>query len=36
MITGSIVALATPMLGDGSLDWDRLDKFVDFQIENGV
>ena len=36
MITGSIVALATPMHGDGSLDWDRLDKFVDFQIKNGT
>lgn len=36
MITGSIVALATPMHSDGSLDWDRLDKFVDFQIENGT
>jgi 4-hydroxy-tetrahydrodipicolinate synthase len=36
MISGSIVALATPMHGDGSLDWDRLDKFVDFQIENGT
>lgn len=36
MITGSIVALATPMHGDGSLDWDRLDKFVDFQIDNGT
>lgn len=36
MITGSIVALVTPMLSDGSLDWDSLDKFVDFQIENGT
>ena len=24
------------MHSDGSLDWDRLDKFVDFQIENGT
>jgi 4-hydroxy-tetrahydrodipicolinate synthase len=36
MITGSIVALVTPMMSDGSLDWDSLDKFVDFQIENGT
>ena len=36
MISGSIVALATPMHSDGSLDWDRLDKFVDFQIDNGT
>ena len=36
MITGSIVALATPMHSDGSLDWDRLDQLVDFHIENGT
>lgn len=36
MITGSIVALATPMHSDGSLDWDSLDKFVEFQISNGT
>jgi len=36
MITGSIVALATPMHSDGSLDWDGLDKFVEFQIANGT
>ena len=36
MISGSIVALAPPMHSDGSLDWDRVDKFVDFQIANGT
>jgi len=36
MITGSIVALATPMHRDGSLDWERLDSFVEFQVENGT
>jgi 4-hydroxy-tetrahydrodipicolinate synthase len=34
MISGSIVALATPMTSDGALDWDRLDKFVDFHVKN--
>ncbi len=36
MITGSLVALATPMFADGSLDWERLDSLVDFQIANGT
>jgi len=36
MITGSLVALATPMFVDGSLDWERLDKLVDFHLANGT
>lgn len=36
MITGSLVALATPMHSDGSLDWERLDRLVDFHIDNGT
>jgi len=36
MISGSLVALATPMFADGSLDWDRLDSLVDFHIHNGT
>ncbi|PID41753.1 MAG: 4-hydroxy-tetrahydrodipicolinate synthase [Proteobacteria bacterium] len=36
MIHGSLVALATPMYEDGSLDWDSLDKLVDFHIQNGT
>lgn len=36
MIQGSIVALVTPMHEDGSVDWERLDSFVDFQVENGT
>lgn len=35
MITGSLVALVTPMLADGSLDWESLDNLVEFHIENG-
>ena len=34
MIAGSIVALVTPMFPDGSLDWESLDRLVDFHINN--
>jgi len=36
MITGSIVALVTPMTGQGEIDWLALDRLVDFHIENGT
>jgi len=36
MITGSLVALVTPMHPDGTLDWERLDKLVDFHVESGT
>lgn len=36
MIKGSIVALVTPMNGDGSLDWDSLGKLVDWHVEQGT
>ncbi|MEH6648413.1 MAG: 4-hydroxy-tetrahydrodipicolinate synthase [Motiliproteus sp.] len=36
MITGSLVALVTPMNPVGELDWDGLDKLVDFHIEAGT
>jgi 4-hydroxy-tetrahydrodipicolinate synthase len=36
MITGSLVALVTPMLDNGELDWEALDKIVDFHLENGT
>ena len=36
MITGSIVALVTPMFEDGSLDWESLDSLLDFHLENGT
>jgi 4-hydroxy-tetrahydrodipicolinate synthase len=35
-ITGSIVALVTPMLGDGSVDYPTLRKLVDWHIEQGT
>ena len=36
MITGSLVALVTPMLANGDVDWDTLDKLVDFHVEKGT
>ncbi len=36
MITGSLVALVTPMTPAGALDWDGLDKLVDLHIESGT
>lgn len=36
MISGSIVALVTPMQEDGSLDWNRLDALVDWHITMGT
>jgi 4-hydroxy-tetrahydrodipicolinate synthase len=36
MITGSIVALVTPMLADGNLDWGSLHKLVDMHLEAGT
>ena len=33
MITGSIVAIVTPMNEDGSLDFDSLRKLIDFHVE---
>ncbi len=36
MISGSIVALATPMFSDGSLDWESLDKLLEFHVEQGT
>src|SRR3954464_4792671 len=35
-ITGSIVALATPMLEDGSVDYPTLRKLVDWHIAEGT
>lgn len=34
MITGSIVALVTPMQLDGSVAWDSLENLIEFHIEN--
>ncbi len=36
MITGSLVAIATPMHPDGSLDYPGLQKLIDFHIAEGT
>jgi len=36
MLTGSLVALVTPMLADGSIDYPSLKKLVDWHIEQGT
>ncbi len=36
MISGSIVAMVTPMTSDGSLDWEALDELVEWHIEMGT
>ncbi|NND69523.1 MAG: 4-hydroxy-tetrahydrodipicolinate synthase [Halioglobus sp.] len=36
MITGSIVALVTPMHDDGSVDWDALARLLEMHIEAGT
>lgn len=36
MISGSMVALVTPMLEGGALDWDRLANLVEFHVENNT
>lgn len=35
-LSGSMVALVTPMHADGSVDWDSLTKLVDWHIEQGT
>jgi len=35
-ITGSMVALVTPMNADGTIDWGALDKLVEWHIEQGT
>ncbi len=36
MITGSIVALVTPMTDSGDIDWAALERLIDWHIENGT
>ena len=36
MITGSIVALVTPMTDSADVDWRRLEQLIDFHIESGT
>ena len=35
MITGSLVAIVTPMLDDGSLDYPRLRSLIDWHVAEG-
>jgi len=36
MFHGSMVALVTPMHADGGLDWEALERLVEFHVENGT
>ncbi len=36
MISGSMVALVTPMDSQGAVDWDSLGKLVDFHLQQGT
>ncbi len=36
MFHGSMVALVTPMRADGALDWESLERLVEFHVENGT
>jgi 4-hydroxy-tetrahydrodipicolinate synthase len=35
MFKGSLVALVTPMLDDGAIDYAKLEKLIDFHVEQG-
>lgn len=35
MFSGSIVALVTPMVENGAIDWNCYEQFIDWQIEQG-
>jgi len=36
MITGSIVALVTPMHEDGAIDWPALEQLIDYHVASGT
>ncbi|MDA9667001.1 dihydrodipicolinate synthase family protein, partial [Luminiphilus sp.] len=36
MITGSIVALVTPMHPDGAIDWAAMATLIEYHIESGT
>ena len=36
MLTGSLVALITPMREDGSVDFPQLEKLIDWHIAEGT
>ena len=35
MLTGSIVALVTPMHENGEVAWDALDELIEWQVASG-
>jgi len=36
MLTGSMVAMVTPMNGDGSIDWAGLERLVEHHVAQGT
>ena len=36
IFTGMATAIVTPMAQDGSIDYEALGRFIEFQIENGI
>ena len=36
LFTGMATAIVTPMKNDGSVDYEAMGRFIDFQIENGI
>ena len=36
LFTGMATAIVTPMSSDGSVDYEAMGRFIDFQIENGI
>ena len=34
--TGMATAMVTPLAADGSIDYEALGRFIEFQIENGI
>ena len=36
MFTGSMVAIATPMHADGSVDYESYDRLIDFHLQNNT
>ena len=36
MLSGSLVAIVTPMLADGALDWPRLKSLIDWHVAEGT
>ncbi len=36
MLHGSMVALVTPMSGEGEIDWDSLESLIDWHLEQGT